>query len=124
MGALRLAVPLLLVACFLQSLPANCQPSPLITLTEKNVPLQKALEDIRLLTGYTYAGEATWVQYSHRVSFSVRKAPLRRVLDSCFKDQPFTYEIVGKAISIQARPPKELVVHGWIFNEKRNRWKV
>jgi len=119
MGVLRLAVPLLLVACLLQSLPANCQPSPLITLTERNVPLQKALEDIRLLTGYTYAGEATWVQYSHRVSFSVRKAPLRQVLDSCFKDQPFTYEIVGNSISIQARPPKELVVHGWIYNEKR-----
>jgi hypothetical protein len=90
MGVLKLAVPLLLVACLFQSLPANCQPSPLITLTEVNVPLQKALEDIRLLTGYTYAGEATWVQYSHRVSFSVRKAPLRQVLDSCFKDQPFT----------------------------------
>jgi len=119
MGVIKLAVPLLLVACLFRSLPANCQPSPLITLKEINVPLQKALEDIRLLTGYTYAGEATWVQYSHRVSFSVRKAPLRQVLDSCFKDQPFTYEIIGKAISIQARPPKELVVHGFIFNEKR-----
>lgn len=119
MGVLKLAVPLLSVACLFQSLPANCQPSPLITLKEINVPLQRALEDIRLQTGYTYAGEATWVQYSHRVSFSVRKAPLRQVLDSCFKDQPFTYEIIGKSISIQARPPKEVVVHGWIFNEKK-----
>src|ERR1700709_1504951 len=108
MGVLKLAVPLLLFACLFLSLPAHCQPSPLITLKETNVSLQKALEDIRLQTGYTYAGEATWVLYSHRVSFSVRKAPLRQVLDSCFKDQPFTYEIIGKAISIQARPAREL----------------
>ncbi len=119
MGVLKLAVPLLLVACLSLSLPANSQPSPLITLKETNVSLQKALEDIRLQTGYTYAGEATWVLYSHRVSFSVRKVPLRQVLDSCFKDQPFTYEIIGNAISIQARPPKELEVHGWVFNEKK-----
>lgn len=119
MGVLKLAVLLLLVACLSQSLPAYCQPSPLITLKESNVPLKKALEDIRQQTGYTYSGEASWAEYSHRVSFSVRKAPLRRVLDSCFKDQPFTYEIIGTAIAIQPRPPKEQVVHGWVYNEKK-----
>jgi len=108
MGVLKLAVPTILIACLCQSLPAYCQPSPRITLNERNVPLQKALEDIRQLTGYTYAGEATWAQYSHRVSFSVRKATLRQVLDSCFKDQPFTYEIIGTAISIQSRPKEKI----------------
>src|SRR5260221_8341393 len=119
MGVLKLAVLLLLVACLSQSLPAYCQPSPLITLKERNASLQKALEDIHQQTGYTYVGEAAWAQYSHRVSFSVTRAPLRQVLDSCFKDQPFTYEIIGTAISIQPRPPKEQVVHGWVYNEKK-----
>ncbi|MBS1663903.1 MAG: TonB-dependent receptor plug domain-containing protein, partial [Bacteroidetes bacterium] len=103
----------------MKSLPANCQPTPSITLTEKNVTLQKALEDIHQQTGYTYFGESNWTEYSHRVSFVVRKASLRQVLDSCFKDQPFTYELVGTAISIKARPRKDVTIHGWVFTEKK-----
>lgn len=119
MGALKLAVSLLLFACLFKSLPAYCQPNLRITLDERNVPLKKALEDIRQKTGYTYFGESNWTEQSHRVSFSVRKAGLRQVLDSCFKDQPFSYEIIGTAISIQPRPQQDLTVHGTVFNEKK-----
>jgi TonB-linked SusC/RagA family outer membrane protein len=119
MSVLKLAGPLLLIACLLQKLPVYSQPDRLITLTEKNVPLEKVLEDIHQKTGYTYFGESNWTQLSHRVSFSVRKATLKQVLDSCFRDQPFIYEIIDSAIAIHPRPRKEMIVHGWIFTEKK-----
>jgi len=119
MGILRLAVSTILIACLLNSLPAYSQPSPLITLTKKNLTLQEALDEIHKQTGYTYAGESNFTQNSHRISISAHKAPLSLVLDSCFKDQPVTYEIVGTAIVIQPRPVKDQNIHGWVFNDKR-----
>lgn len=119
MGSLKLAVPCFCIACLLLlNLPVYSQPGPLITLTERNVSLQKALDDIHQKTGYTYFGESNWTDYVHRVSFSVRKASLRQVLDSCFKDQPYTYELIGTAIAVQPRPKKAMVVHGFVYTEK------
>jgi len=77
------------------------------------------LDEIHKQTGYTYAGESNFTQYSHRISIAAHKAPLSLVLDSCFKDQPFTYEIVGNAIVIQPRPVRDQNIHGWVFNDKR-----
>jgi len=119
MGILRLAVSTILIACLLNSVPAYSQPSPLITFTKKNITLREALDEIHKQTNYTYAGESIFTQYSHRISISVRNAPLSLVLDSCFRDQPFTYEIVGTAIVVQARPVRDQTVHGWIFDEKK-----
>jgi len=119
MSVLKLAGPILLIACLLQKLPAYSQPSRLITLTEVNVTLEKALQDIHQKTGYTYFGESDWTQSGHLVSFSVRKGTLRQVLDSCFRGQPFSYEIIDSAIAIHPRPQKEMLVHGWVYTEKR-----
>jgi len=119
MGIIRLAVSTILIACLFKSLPAYSQPSPLITLNKKNLTLQEALDEIHKQTGYTYAGESNFAQYSHRVSISARKAPLSMVLDSIFRDQPVTYEIVGAGIVINPRPVRDQNVHGWVFNDKR-----
>src|SRR5580692_5700122 len=83
----------LLSACLLESLPANCQRGPLITLTQKNVPLRKALDDIGQKTGFSFFGEGEWPKAAHPVSFSVTMASLADVLDICFEDQPLVYHI-------------------------------
>src|ERR1700744_5027788 len=118
MGSHKLTVFLLLCTGLLQSRPAYSQRVPLITLTEKDVPLEKALEDIHDKTGYTYGGISNWTDISHNVSFSVRKATLTQVLDSCFWNQPLTYKIVNHGIAILSREQKNTTVHGRVFNEK------
>src|ERR1700748_2433414 len=122
MGLLKLAVPLLLFNCLLSSL-AFGQQVPLISLTEKNVTLKKAMDDLRQKTGYTFFGESGWTLSTQPVNFSVRRAPVRQVLDSIFRDQPYVYELIvntatnSMAVSIQPRPVRDRVIHGWVFNE-------
>lgn len=118
MGLLKPAVLFLLLLCLLQSRLVFCQQPILITLTEKDVTLQKALEDIHNLSGYTYYGKDDWTHLSHRVSFSVRQATVEQVLDSCFRDQPFTYRLVNGGIAILPREQNSTILHGRVVNEK------
>jgi TonB-linked SusC/RagA family outer membrane protein len=124
MGLLKLAVPLLLFDCLLSS-QARSQHVPLISLSEKNVTLKKAMEDLRHKTGYTFFGESNWTSSKQPVNFSVHRVPIGQALDSIFRDQPFVYELINNeatnsiAISIQPRPVKDRLIHGWVFNERR-----
>jgi TonB-linked SusC/RagA family outer membrane protein len=120
MRPLKLTV-LLLLPFLIKSRPAYCQPAIAITLTEKNAPLQKVLNDIHEKTGYTYAGFGDWPSVSRPVSFSVTNASIDEVLKLCFKDQPLLYEVntVDRTVSIQMRPKEDREVHGWVFDENR-----
>src|SRR6185437_5903685 len=117
----RLAV-FLLIACLLNCRPSYSQTDPLITLSEKDVPLQKVLDEIHTKTGYAYFGEGDWPKIAHKVSVSVRNASIRKVLDTCFFDQPVLYELDEKErfIFVRLRPKEERKVHGWIVDENRD----
>src|SRR5258708_5704935 len=121
MRSLKLIV-LLLLPFLIKSRLAYCQPTTAITLTEKNAPLQKVLDDIHEKTGFTYDGEGDWPLISRPVSFSVKNAGLQEVLDLCFKDQPLLYEIntVNRFISIRVRPKEDRQVHGRVYDENRD----
>src|SRR5258708_6337294 len=95
----------LLFTCLQQSLTVCSQSTSSITLTEKAASLEKVLTDIHNLSGYTYLGEGDWPKLAHALTFTVKKMPLRQVLDLCFKDQPLTYVLNGSAIVISLRPP-------------------
>ncbi|HVU95759.1 MAG TPA: SusC/RagA family TonB-linked outer membrane protein [Puia sp.] len=120
MRPLKLTV-FLLLPFLIKSRPAYCQPAIAITLTEKNAPLQKVLDDIHEKTGYTYAGFGDWPSVSRPVSFSVTNASIDEVLSLCFRDQPLIYEVntVDRTISIRVRPKEDREVHGWVFDENR-----
>jgi TonB-linked SusC/RagA family outer membrane protein len=118
MGLLKLVASFLFIAYLLQSGPAHCQQPSLITLTEKDVPLKKALDDIHEKTGVPYFGAVDFIHQGRNVSFSVVNATLAQVLDSCFRDQPFSYRLVSGGISIQAPEQKGRIIHGVVFNDK------
>ncbi len=50
---------ILLFACLLESRLCYAQSARLITLTEKDAPLDKVLQDIDDQTGYAYGGDGT-----------------------------------------------------------------
>jgi len=79
-----------------------------ITLRERNAPLTKVLEDLRKITGMYYAIQSENTTATHPVSLAVKDASLTDVLNLAFKDQPVTYQIVGKIIVVRRREAEEL----------------
>jgi TonB-linked SusC/RagA family outer membrane protein len=121
MGSKKLTV-FLLLACLLKYRLSYSQTGPLITLNEKDVPLQKVLDEIHAKTGYAYYGEGEWPKIAHRVSLSVRDVTLRQVLDICFQDQPVLYELDDKEryIFVRLRAKEDRRIHGWVIDENRD----
>jgi len=118
MGLLKLVVPFLLFVFLLQSGPAHCQSTRLITLTVKDVSFKKAFDEIRKQANVGFLSSVDWGHLSHRVSFSVKGVTLAEALDSCFKDQPFTYKVVNQGVAILPLDHQEKVVHGLVVNDK------
>ena len=118
MGLLKLVVPSLLLVCLLQTSPAYSQSTRHITLTVKDVPFKKAFEEIRKQADVGFLSSMDWERVSRRVSFSVKGATLAEALDSCFKDQPFTYKVVNEGVAILPFDHKEKVIHGRVVNSK------
>ncbi|WP_166785187.1 SusC/RagA family TonB-linked outer membrane protein [Sphingobacterium psychroaquaticum] len=85
-----------------------------ITLNKKNAQLNTIIKEIRSQSGYDFIYNLNLLKSAKPVSIDVRNASLTTVLDLCFKDQPFTYVLEGKAVIVKERvatnqPKKENV---------------
>lgn len=116
MGVSKPAVFLAALLLFLQCLSGSCQSTSTISLTEKDAPFSKVMDDLRALAGITYVGMAELTKQSHPVTFSVRNAPIRDVLDLCFKGQPFSYKLVAGTIAVVPLAPVEGAIYGRVFD--------
>ena len=89
----------------------------------ENVSLQKVFKEIKRQTGYTFAYTKSLLQKSKHVTININNAPIEKVLDVCFQDQPIAYTIVNKTIvivnkkeadvereQVSTPPPPELLV--------------
>ena len=74
-----------------------------VSLSLRNVPLERVFHEIRVQTGYNFVYNDDWLQSARKISIKVDKMPLSGVLDICFRDQPFTYTIIRQTISLQLR---------------------
>lgn len=104
--------------------------SQLVSLSEKDVPLEKVFKEIRIQTGYTFVYTESLLKKSRNISLKVQNVPIEQVLDICFKEQPLTYTILNKMVVIKEKervPQKEIVyaqpalqieVKGNVKNEK------
>src|SRR6266700_6099222 len=98
----RIATFLLLTACLIISLHGYAQK---FTITQKNASLRSVFNAIEKQSDYVFFVDADWLQLANPVNINVRNASLLETLDSCFKDQPLTYTIIDKTISIR---PKDI----------------
>ena len=115
----KLAVYLLLLACFQRSMSVYCQSGPGITISETNAPLEKILIVLRDQYGYAYLGKGSWTQLAKTVTIHVKNADIREVLDICFKDQPLYYKLEGSHITVYETAGTPLFIRGRLVNEKR-----
>jgi len=96
-----------------------------VTLSEKNVSLQKIFRQINKQANYYFLYTDELLQKTNKVSIEVNNAPLETVLQECFANQPFTYQIYDHTIilkpktltstKIAAMPPD--VVTGKVVDE-------
>lgn len=101
-----------------------------VSLSAKNVPLEKVFREIKKQTGYTFAYTKALLQKANPVSITISNAPLQKVLDLCFKDQAIDYTIINKTIVVinKKEPATEseevsiplppVQIQGKIINEK------
>ncbi|MBT2563741.1 TonB-dependent receptor [Pedobacter sp. ISL-68] len=74
-----------------------------ITLAEKNISLEKALEKISSQSGFDILYNSKGVKRTNAISINVKDATLNSVLDKCFSGQPLTYTIEASTIVVRER---------------------
>ena len=98
-----------------------------ITLSVKDVSLQKVFKSLKKQSGYAFFFDYSWLQQANHVTADIKNAPLEEALSICFKGQPLTYSIVGKTVVVKPKTgvannqppiPPPIDVKGKITDEK------
>jgi len=99
---MKLITFFLLAACITASANGYSQK---VTLSEKDVPLEKVFKEIKKQTGFVFFYDEAWLQEAKKVSINVVNSPLEEVLNLCFKDQSLTFSIVGTTVVVKQNLP-------------------
>lgn len=83
---------MLLIICLLTQVSAFTHAQRL-TLSMHNSDIHKVLEEIRKQTNYDFSYDTDLFNNSMKVNIYVRGATIKQVLDKCFANQPYSYEI-------------------------------
>jgi TonB-linked SusC/RagA family outer membrane protein len=74
-----------------------------ITLSAKNASIEKVFREIRKQTGIHFLYSDLVLEKAKLVTIQVKDAVLKEVLDHCFKEQPFEYEIKERTIVVRMK---------------------
>ncbi|MDB5209180.1 MAG: TonB-linked outer membrane protein SusC/RagA family [Sediminibacterium sp.] len=89
---------ILLVASFLQVSAKTAAQA--VTLSAKEMPLIKVFEAIKTQTGFVFFYDAALLQQAKPVNLTVKNQSLASVLEQVFNDQPMTWTLVNKTITV------------------------
>src|SRR5665213_668192 len=78
--------------------------SQTITLSLKQVSLEKTFKEIRKQTGYTFVYTREQINKSNPVNINIKDASIDQALDICFNNQPLTFVIDSKHIILKDKP--------------------
>ncbi|WP_170123331.1 TonB-dependent receptor [Pedobacter nutrimenti] len=74
-----------------------------ITLSEKNVSLEKLINKIRTQSGYDFLGDSKLILKAKPVNINVKDASIEEVLDICFEGQNLSYKLDNKIVVIKSK---------------------
>ncbi|GGI25286.1 SusC/RagA family TonB-linked outer membrane protein [Pedobacter mendelii] len=74
-----------------------------VTLNEKNAPLIKVFNEIRLQTGYDFLFSASTLKGARPVNLNLKDAELKDVLEKIFDAQPLKYSIEDKSVVVSPK---------------------
>lgn len=102
---MKLATLFLFIGCLQVSARAYSQKN-IITLSVHDITLKEAFSQIEQESGYLflYSNEKIGILGDKKVSFKVKDATIRQVLDNCLKNVPLSYKIVDGTIIIIPQP--------------------
>jgi TonB-linked SusC/RagA family outer membrane protein len=75
-----------------------------ITLSEKNAPFEKILDELKKQSGYNFLYNTPMLSEAKPVSIEVTNSSIEDVLTLCFKGQPLDYTIKSNTIVIKRKP--------------------
>lgn len=103
---MKLTALLLLALCLQVHAKVSAQK---VTMSEKDVSLQKVFSIIKKQTGMSFFFDESWLQQARKVTVDVKNETLEKTLDICFSNQSLTYAIVGRTVVIKQRtaPPEK-----------------
>ncbi|MBS1602793.1 MAG: TonB-dependent receptor [Bacteroidetes bacterium] len=94
-----------------------------VTLSGKEIPLEKVFREIHYQTGYNFLYRSEWISPADKVSLFVKDAPLQEVLDICLKGRLLRFSIVDKSIVVtktaveEAESPAFETITGRVVDE-------
>lgn len=98
---MRLTVVVIVTLLLQVSLSGQSQT---VSLSGNNIPLKQVFDAIKRQTGYLFFYNVSHLENAKPVTVDIRNARLETALDQIFKDQPLTWELEGKTITIVKRP--------------------
>ncbi len=96
---MRLTV-FLLTCCLFQAVTGTYGQN--ISLSFRDAPIQQVFKEIRKQTRYTFLADSELLKKANKVTINIKNVPLKDALDSFFKNQPFTWSISGKIITVKS----------------------
>ncbi|MBO9570844.1 MAG: SusC/RagA family TonB-linked outer membrane protein [Chitinophagaceae bacterium] len=96
----------------------------------KKAPLQKVFTEIRRQTGYMFAYAEADLAKSKPVTLSISNTRITEALDMLFADQPYTYTIIERVVTLKLKTEKKIIqepsslsplpidVYGKVLNEE------
>jgi TonB-linked SusC/RagA family outer membrane protein len=102
--AMRITTILLLSACLTASAGGIAQK---VTLSQKNMKLERVFREIRKQTGYVFFYDANVLQQAKSVNINVKDAPIEEALKQTLLGQALDFSIEQKTITIIQKPVSE-----------------
>ncbi|MBS1737718.1 MAG: SusC/RagA family TonB-linked outer membrane protein [Bacteroidetes bacterium] len=97
--AMKLIAVIMLASCLTASAKSFSQ----VSVSLKNADLEKVFAVIEKQTGYYFVYSKEVIKNANPVTIDVKNGKLDYVLDICFKDQPLSFSITDKVISVRAK---------------------
>ncbi|WP_177230512.1 SusC/RagA family TonB-linked outer membrane protein [Chitinophaga sp. CF118] len=74
-----------------------------VTYSARNVALEKAFAEIQRQTGYSFVYRIEWMKEAKKVDISVHNSSIQETLGQCFRNQPFSYEIIDRTVVLKLK---------------------
>lgn len=79
-----------------------------VSLDLRNEPLEKALKEIKLQTGYLLIYTRSQLEHAKPVTVQVINTTIQAALDHCFENQPLSYALEDKYVVVIDKPVKNI----------------
>lgn len=109
---MKLTLVLMLAACLQVNAKGMAQS---ITLSEKNVPLQRVLNAIQQQTPYNFVYNFELLKQAGNVTVNVQNAGIEQVMQQCLKGKGLSYVVIEKTVVIKGKEAEAVALPSAAF---------